>query len=80
LNRKSLRELWHHTHNDFPCEMLDGKIGLLIRGPAEGAVPTDEWRFGFQVYGEADIRWRKAEQIELGDDGLIEIEEARRAD
>ena len=44
----------------LPCMMLDGRVSLLLFFPGERESPR---RYGFQVPGEEDIRWRTADQF-----------------
>jgi len=53
--------------------MLDGKAAILIIGPSDDCIARGDWRFGFQVSGEHEIRWREAQQLERRGIGLIEI-------
>ena len=51
--------------------MRDGRNALLIRCPADMSPTRD---FGFQVPGEADIRWRAAEAVaDAGGGALFEV-------
>lgn len=71
--RTELREFWLDSDGPaIPCLMSDGKVGLLIRGPTDFQVARGDWRFGFQVPGEDDVRWRDAGQIKIEGRGLIE--------
>jgi hypothetical protein len=53
--------------------MVDGKYALLIRGPSDEQVRRDDWRFGFQVHGEDDIRWLQPEQLKRDGAALIQV-------
>jgi hypothetical protein len=71
MNRQELRELWLSTEH-LACAMIDGKYALLIRGPSDEQVRRDDWRFGFQVHGEDDIRWLQPEQLKRDGAALIQ--------
>lgn len=65
MTKEALRELWINYSGQYMlCHMLDGKTAMLIIGPSDSAVQRGNWKFGFQVHGEEDIRWRDAEQID----------------
>lgn len=72
-DRTELREFWLGTDPAPICRMLDGKFAILIIGPSNSAVARGDWKFGFQVHGEPDIRWRQPEQLELAGSVLIEV-------
>ena len=75
MDRIELRERWLNSEVPaLPCRMRDGRVALLITGPRDEDVRNRNWKFGFQVPGENDIRWRQPEQIELRNNALIEIE------
>jgi hypothetical protein len=74
MDRAELRDFW--LNDDGPgiaCRMSDGTYALLILGPSNSQVSRGDWRFGFQVHGEEDIRWLLPEQIERQGNALIEI-------
>jgi hypothetical protein len=73
MKREELREWWLVTDPAPICRMLDGKFAILIIGPSNSAVARDDWKFGFQVHGERDIRWCQPEQLELAGSALIEL-------
>ncbi len=52
--------------------MLDGSYAILIIGPSDSAVARDDWKFGFQVRGEEDIRWLQPEQLERLGGALVQ--------
>ena len=72
-HREALRDFWLKTDPAPLCKMLDGKVAILIIGPSNSAVGRGDWKFGFQVRGERDIRWRQPEQLERLGNSLIEI-------
>jgi hypothetical protein len=75
MDRNELREIWLNSDGPgAPCRMNDGATALLIFGPTdEQTKREDEWRFGFQVPGEPDIRWRTADQIGRIGEGLTDL-------
>jgi hypothetical protein len=77
MKREYLRSFWINADPAILCRMLDGTTGMLIIGPSDSAVARGDWRFGFQVHGERDIRWRGAEQLERHYLGLIEVRAVR---
>ena len=76
MDREELRNFWL-DHDIIPCRMLDGAIAILIIGPSDSAVRRDNWRFGFQVHGEEDIRWRYANQLSRVGNALCETPDGR---
>ena len=74
MKREELRSWWLDADPNLICQMLDGEIAILIIGPSDTAIKNDNWKFGFQVRGERDIRWRQPEQLDrIGVNGLIEL-------
>jgi hypothetical protein len=72
MERTELRDFWLDADPAILCKMLDGAIAMLIIGPSDGAVAREDWRFGFQVHGEEDIRWLQAEQLERDGRALVQ--------
>lgn len=73
MERQELRDFWIKTDPAILCEMADGNVGILIIGPSNAAVASGDWRFGFQVCGEDEIRWRLSEHLERRGRSLIEV-------
>jgi hypothetical protein len=65
MDREKLREHWLNFDGTLLCKMVDGRVAMLIIGPSDAAVASENWRFGFQVHGEEEIRWRYANQLEF---------------
>lgn len=72
-HRERLREAWLNSPGEPLCLMLDQKVAILIIGPSDGAVARDDWRFGFQVPREQDIRWRQPEQLQIINSCWVEV-------
>ncbi len=72
MERESLREFWLNADPAIACRMLDGSYAILIIGPSDSAVARDDWKFGFQVRGEEDIRWLQPEQLERLGGALVQ--------
>ena len=73
MERAALREWWLDADPNILCQMLDGAVAMLIIGPSDSAVARDDWKFGFQVHREDEIRWRQPEQVERRGNALIEL-------
>lgn len=52
-----------------PARMPDGKMGLLIQWPR-----TDDGECGFQVPGEATIRWYKLAHVHDAGNGALIVQ------
>jgi hypothetical protein len=76
MEREALRKFWLDTDPAIICRMIDGEFAILIIGPSDLAISHGDWKFGFQVRGEEEIRWRQPEQLERQGNALIEINPA----
>lgn len=73
MDKKELRDFWiNYDGPAIVAQMKDGAMAMLIIGPRDADVEAGRWRFGFQVHGEEEIRWREAEAFARRGNGLIE--------
>jgi hypothetical protein len=64
MNRVALREWWLDCNQPILCRMKDDAVAILIIGPRDQDIAENRWRFGFQVFGEENIRWRMPEDLD----------------